>query len=127
MKNDLTPDQFKQLKEKLFKLKSELEIFLEVSKRNAKPVDLEEPIGRISRMDAMQGQSLAKANKQSLILKSKQVTASINDITNNSYGLCRLCKNPIGFNRLNAKPETPFCINCQNRIESKNKKSQRMV
>ncbi|OVE73427.1 hypothetical protein BVX93_01590 [bacterium B13(2017)] len=127
MKNDLTIDQFRLLEKKLHDLKRELEILLDVSRMNAKPVDLEEPIGRISRMDAMQDQSLAKSNKESLILKSKQVKASLNDISNNCYGICRLCKNPIGFNRLNAKPEAPFCIHCQNRIESKNKKSKRMI
>ena len=34
-----------------------------------------------------------------------------------SYGFCRLCEEPIGFKRLQAKPEAPFCVNCQSRHE----------
>jgi DnaK suppressor protein len=34
-----------------------------------------------------------------------------------SYGECEECGNPIGFSRLQARPEAPLCIACQTRAE----------
>lgn len=34
-----------------------------------------------------------------------------------SYGLCQSCGQPIPEERLRAIPETPFCIECQARLE----------
>ena len=34
-----------------------------------------------------------------------------------SYGLCEECGNPIGFSRLQARPEARLCIACQTHAE----------
>ncbi|WP_426196909.1 TraR/DksA family transcriptional regulator [Massilia sp. DWR3-1-1] len=34
-----------------------------------------------------------------------------------SYGACEECGNPIGFSRLQARPEARLCIACQTRAE----------
>ena len=34
-----------------------------------------------------------------------------------SYGECEECGNPIGFSRLQARPEARLCITCQTRAE----------
>ncbi|MFA9217149.1 MAG: TraR/DksA family transcriptional regulator [Sphingomonadaceae bacterium] len=34
-----------------------------------------------------------------------------------SYGLCEHCGEAIGYSRLQARPEAPFCIACQTRLE----------
>jgi DnaK suppressor protein len=36
-----------------------------------------------------------------------------------SYGLCEECGNPIGFSRLQARPEARLCIGCQTRAEKR--------
>lgn len=36
-----------------------------------------------------------------------------------SYGECELCGNPIGFSRLQARPEARLCIACQTRAEKR--------
>ena len=36
------------------------------------------------------------------------------------YGLCRRCDEPIAYRRLKARPESPYCIACQDEIERKN-------
>ncbi len=37
----------------------------------------------------------------------------------NLYGACENCGNPIGFSRLQARPEAPLCIACQTRAEQR--------
>jgi DnaK suppressor protein len=36
-----------------------------------------------------------------------------------SYGECEECGNPIGFSRLQARPEARLCISCQTRAEKR--------
>lgn len=36
-----------------------------------------------------------------------------------SYGACEECGNPIGFSRLQARPEARLCIACQTRAEKR--------
>jgi len=38
---------------------------------------------------------------------------------NGSYGECEECGNPIGFSRLQARPEARLCIACQTRAEKR--------
>jgi len=82
------------LREQLAGLVAELEDALRASADSASPVMLDQSsVGRLSRMDAMQQQAMAKATRQ----KSQ----------------CRKCEEPIGYRRLSAKPEAPFCLECQ--------------
>ena len=38
-------------------------------------------------------------------------------IADGEYGACLSCEEPVGYARLKARPETPFCIACQARRE----------
>lgn len=51
---------------------------------------------------------------QMLILK--HALAKFDD---GSYGECEECGNPIGFSRLQARPEARLCITCQTRAEKR--------
>ncbi|MDB5936397.1 MAG: TraR/DksA family transcriptional regulator [Massilia sp.] len=51
---------------------------------------------------------------QMLILK--RALAKFDD---DSYGECEECGNPIGFSRLQARPEARLCITCQTRAEKR--------
>lgn len=79
----------------------------------AKPVDLDEPIGRISRIDAIQQQQMARASREGMTLRSAQVRAALDRIADGTYGSCASCEENVGYPRLKARPETPFCIACQ--------------
>lgn len=46
-----------------------------------------------------------------------QVRRALARCGDRSYGLCEQCGEPIGYSRLNARPEARFCIHCQTRLE----------
>jgi DnaK suppressor protein len=48
-----------------------------------------------------------------------QVRGALGRLREGSYGLCEACGNPIGFARLQARPEAPLCIACQARAEKR--------
>lgn len=45
------------------------------------------------------------------------VRHALGKLADGSYGLCEHCGEPIGFSRLNARPEARFCIACQTQLE----------
>ena len=109
----LTQAQLEALKEQLMALERELSDALAETLEGTRPVDLDEPIGRLSRMDALQQQSMAAANRRNLEVRQQQVKAALNAIVNDEYGWCRRCEEEIALSRLEVRPESPLCIDCQ--------------
>ena len=114
---DLTPEQSQQLQRELVALQQEIERLLASSRDAAKPVDLEQPIGRVSRIDAIAQQEMAQASRAGMALRAKQVGAALERLAGGSYGACVSCEENVGYARLKARPETPFCLACQSRRE----------
>jgi DnaK suppressor protein len=115
----LSDAQRTELREDLLKLRAELQETLSLSSEGARPVDLEEPIGRLSRMDAMQQQSMLKANRAAAQLRLAQVEGALVRHREEDYGECQGCGEWIGYPRLKARPEAPFCLSCQGAQETR--------
>ncbi|HVS31581.1 MAG TPA: TraR/DksA C4-type zinc finger protein, partial [Thermoanaerobaculia bacterium] len=75
-------------------------------------------IGRLSRMDAIQVQAMSQMSRRQLDVRLQQIDASLAALEAGTYGLCRHCKEPIALTRLEALPEAPFCIDCQEGFEA---------
>jgi DnaK suppressor protein len=114
---DLTAVESEELHRELVALRDELESVLADSRNAVKPVDLDEPIGRVSRIDAIQQQQMAQASREGLVLRARQVRAALERFAEGTYGVCVSCEENVGFPRLKALPETPLCMACQNRRE----------
>ncbi len=110
-------NQQEGFRERLLTMKIEITTLLGRTTEDAKPVDLGLPIGRLSRADAMQMQNMAALNRRQLDIKLKQVEGALSAVEEGSYGFCRNCKGEIHPARLDAQPETPFCIDCQEELE----------
>ena len=114
---ELSNSQIEELRADLTALGEDIDRLLDIMKEGIQPVDLDEPIGRLTRMDALQTQSLARSNRSGLQVKRGQVKSALSSIQEGTYGLCRRCEEPVGFRRLKVRPETPFCVNCQEELE----------
>ena len=111
---ELSEEEAEALRAQLVKLVAELEGSLRASAASANPVELDQSsVGRLSRMDAMQQQAMAKATRQKARLRVTQCKAALSAFDRDEYGFCRKCEEPIGYPRLSAKPEAPFCLSCQ--------------
>jgi DnaK suppressor protein len=117
---DLTDDQIEELRNDLVQLKDELAQTLVSSAESGEPVALDQSaVGRLSRMDALQVQAMAQANLRSLKLRLDLVGQALRLVEEDDYGYCRRCAEPIGYPRLKARPESPFCLACQGAIEQR--------
>ena len=114
---ELSAEQQQELRQDLLQLQRELEQLLSDSQQSSQAVDLDQPIGRLSRMDALQQQAMAKANRAGHQRRLQLVESAMSAIKQTGYGDCRRCEEPIGYPRLKARPESPFCLDCQQQIE----------
>ena len=101
----------------LQKLHEELTELVASTTEAAKPVDLGEPIGRLSRVDAMQQQRMVAANRQAAKQRRRQVEAALDRIDSDEYGEFLGCGEDIEPRRLEAQPEAPLCLECQSQRE----------
>ena len=118
--DDLTDAQLQQLRQDLLALRDSLTELIETSKEGTKPVTLDQSsVGRVSRIDAIQVQQMAVANRRQHELRLRQVAQAISAIERDEYGYCRRCEEPIGYRRLEARPESAFCVRCQGATEKR--------
>jgi DnaK suppressor protein len=117
---ELNARQLTELHKALLELRAKLHKMLVDSNGGAQPVSLDEPIGRLSRMDAIQQQSMVQANRCTALTRLARIEAALRRYADNEYGLCLECDEPIGYARLMAQPEAPFCISCQGSRETRN-------
>ncbi len=103
-------DKFKIL---LLKREAEIKNSLLQLAEAGKTVELDQSMmGRLSRMDAMQGQAMAKANKQRAEMELQKIEAALKRLQNNEFGYCFDCDEPISERRLEFDPTALYCIDC---------------
>ncbi|MDH5426602.1 MAG: TraR/DksA family transcriptional regulator [Nitrospirota bacterium] len=69
-------------------------------------------IGRVSRMDALQGQAIAKDSQQRRMIQLQRIDASLQRLKKGIFGLCLRCGEDIHRKRLEFDPTAPLCIDC---------------
>ena len=119
LSDDFSEAELKAFKANLMSLKTSLEETLSATTKSAQTVDLDEPIGRISRMDALTQQSMARAQKRRHEIRLSQVLAALRAMNDDDYGLCTACDDSIEKARLEIRPESPMCHGCQSAIEKR--------
>ncbi|WP_321778389.1 RNA polymerase-binding protein DksA [Sulfurimonas sp.] len=49
-----------------------------------------------------------------------EIQVTLGKITSGEYGVCEMCEDPIGFQRLKVKPHAIYCIDCREIVEKSN-------
>lgn len=110
---ELTPAQKQDIKAQLELLVTELEQSIEDVKPSSQPVELDQQaVGRVSRIDAIQQQQLQLASLQRMKQRLGMVKEALEKIDSEDFGYCLKCEEPIGFERLKARPESQACMEC---------------
>jgi RNA polymerase-binding transcription factor DksA len=66
---------------------------------------------------ASERQDMGLAYRERLAERINRLTRALELLTRGTYGVCEVCKNPIGAVRLAAIPEVTTCRECQERVE----------
>ena len=77
------------------------------------PVTLDQQsVGRLSRMDAMQGQAMAIAEEERRQQRLRLIDAALKRIDEGEYGYCVSCGDDIPEKRLKFDPAALKCVDC---------------
>lgn len=100
-------------RDKLQALRRELEA-VEASENDAgETVELDQQrMGRLSRMDALQGQQMAQASARRRKEMLTRIEGAMRRIENDDFGYCYVCGEDIDAARLEVDPTTTRCIDC---------------
>jgi RNA polymerase-binding transcription factor DksA len=66
---------------------------------------------------ASERQDMGVAYRERLAERINRLTRALELLGRGTYGVCEVCKNPIGAERLAAIPEVTTCRDCQERVE----------
>jgi len=47
----------------------------------------------------------------------REINVTLGKIVTGDYGICEMCEDPIGFQRLKVKPHAIYCIDCREIVE----------
>ena len=77
-----------------------------------KPIEPDNAIGRISRMDAIQNNSVVEAALRQSREKLQKLEYVLTRYGNEGFGICAKCNNLIPIGRILLVPESGFCVHC---------------
>ncbi len=69
-------------------------------------------VGRLSRMDALQGQAMSQERERRRLIQLQKIAAALKRIEHDDYGYCTECGEEIAFKRLEFDPAITLCFSC---------------
>ena len=93
--------------------RGEILALIEGHGEDGKPVELDQTrVGRLSRMDALQNQAMAKETERRRQQELVHIDEALSRLANGTYGDCLECDEPIAEKRLAFDPSARLCIDC---------------
>lgn len=106
----LDPNNYRKL---LLDRQEELNLLISDTKENSNAVVLDQTsVGRLSRMDAMQGQAMAEEVKRRRDLELARIEAALGRIVDDEFGYCLNCGEDIAKKRIDLDPSISLCSKC---------------
>jgi DnaK suppressor protein len=108
----LTQEQKKELREKITERLSKLEKHAVSLEEASRPVEPDNAIGRLTRMDAISAKGVSEASLRSAKAEMAALNAAVERLGSPDFGECSVCGEDIPFGRLLLMPGTTRCVNC---------------
>ena len=90
-----------------------------IGDESAGTVELDQTrLGRLSRVDAMQAQQMARASSRRRQAERGRIAAALKRIDDGEYGYCLSCGEMIPTPRLHIDPAAPQCVGCAAKSEA---------
>lgn len=104
----------------LLDLQQELFELQKTGEDAANTVELDQTrLGRLSRMDALQGQAMSQALNQRRQIELQKIDSALQRIESGNYGYCVKCGEEIVLQRLELDPAALLCVPCAEAAEKK--------
>ena len=103
----------KKVKAELLARRNALVELAEDAEAAQKSVELDQTrVGRLSRMDALQGQAMAQETARRRDNEVARIDAALKRVEQDEYGYCLSCGEKIAAKRLALDPMAALCVTC---------------
>lgn len=110
--------QLEVFRQQLLRLQADLSNIKDTAEEAARIVELDQTsVGRLSRMDALQGQAMSQEQGRRRQLELQKIAAALRRLDAGDYGNCLACDEPIAIQRLTLDPAATLCISCASASE----------
>ncbi len=107
-----------EIRARLEARRAELEALDATASEATATVELDQArVGRLSRMDALQGQAMAQETLRRHRVELRRIDTALQRVADGSYGDCLECGEPIAPGRLDADPTATHCVACAEAAE----------
>lgn len=104
---------FDHFRELLLERKQELLRLVDESSEASQPVELDQTrVGRLSRIDALQNQEMAKETDRRRHAELQRIETALQRLDEDEFGECMTCGEDIAIKRLELDPTVIVCIDC---------------
>ena len=100
----------KKIEAEILKTESKVAEYKELTR----PIEPENAIGRISRMDAINNKSVVEAALRKAVEKLDKLNLALSKVDDDDFGLCVRCHKPIPLGRILIMPQARSCVDCSN-------------
>ena len=97
----------------LLQRRATLQQVVQMGDEAAATVELDQTrVGRLSRMDALQGQAMSQEAQRRRVQELRRIAQALKRIEDDEFGECLQCGEMIADGRLAIDPSTSLCIGC---------------
>ncbi|MFK5913661.1 MAG: TraR/DksA family transcriptional regulator [Woeseiaceae bacterium] len=116
--SELSKNQIEAFRKSLLENRKLIMTAIEGETKSAATVELDQStMGRLSRMDALQGQAMSKETKSRHEEGVRKISSALSRIESGDYGYCFQCDELISMARLEVDPAVSLCITCASLAE----------
>lgn len=81
-----------------------------------KPVDKDCSLDNVDHASRAQQQNVTFHRFEEYTKRYNRLTATLNRVSSDDYGICKECEEEISIERLKLLPESNYCIDCMNEL-----------
>jgi DnaK suppressor protein len=105
--------EIKELKEQLLQMAQKIKNNIESSKHKIELMRNQSPTDEGDFAVLMNDSSIEDALIAQQLQELKEIEVALDKISKGNYGICEMCEEEIGIERLRVKPYARFCIACR--------------
>ncbi len=108
----MTKSEREEIRAAMLAQMSEIRGSLAAHKESSRPVEPDNAIGRLTRMEAISARHISQASLENASTRFSRLENALKRLDTDDFGICSMCEEDIPFKRLLLIPESTRCVGC---------------
>ena len=108
----MTPEELRQIEQVINTQMADIRATLGAHEKSARPVEPDNAIGRLTRMEAIGAKHISEASLENARSRLLRLENALKRLDTPDFGICLSCEEEIPVKRLMLLPEAMRCVRC---------------